>query len=251
MNHKRIPFLFLLLLVICSTCFAQYEEGRYDFWREDTKLTFDMFQGDTLTMMKYKDYNFKSVVSIGFWAVLDVPKKKKDWKVKKEQYYFSAAVDKTESCLFETNDLSLKHAQVLWDICELATRVSRNSLTKMVHQIDSLNSPINISHSINHGALNITYTTGLISMFYMTALNDGKEFGRDLTSLFIRDVIVPKSDSMYYVYRAQIDTLLNETKEFATSEQEINRFITNTPQTGYIMAPRLMGDMKRRGNIEY
>ena len=85
----------------------------------------------------------------------------------------------------------------------------------------------------------------------MTALNDGKEFGRDLTSLFIRDVIVPESDSMYYVYRAQIDTLLKETKEFATSEQEINRFITNTPQTGYIMAPRLMGDMKRRGNIEY
>ena len=216
---------------------AQLEEGRYEFWREGVQLTYDMFQADTAGMSHYnKEYNIKSVIFTGLWDVLDVPKKKRDWKSKPEKPYFCAAMDKTESFLLEKNDMSLNHAKLLWDICELSTRVARKSLASIEHQMDSLSG---------------FHSTGVISIFYMTALNDGREFGKGMTDVFMHEVVVPKNDSLYYVYRKNIDKLLDETKEFATTEEDIRRFMTDTPLQGYIMAPQLLGDRKNRGKIEY
>ena len=80
---------------------------------------------------------------------------------------------------------------------------------------------------------------------------DGKEFGAGLTEAFVDEVIIPNSDSMYYEYRNKIDKLLDDTKEFATTEEEIQRFTTNTPLQGYRMATQLWGDRKNRGTIKY
>ncbi|MBO7566363.1 MAG: hypothetical protein J6T60_04625 [Bacteroidales bacterium] len=234
---NKICIFILFFFGLTVRCAAQIEEGRYEFWREGVQLTYDMFQADTAGMSHYnKEYNIKSVISTGLWDVLDVPKKKRDWKTKPEKPYFCAAMDKTESFLLEKNDMSLNHAKLLWDICELSTRVARKSLASIVHQMDSLNG---------------FHSTGVISLFYMTALNDGREFGKGLTGAFMHDVVIPKNDSLYYEYRKKIDKLLDETKEFATTEEEIRRFMTNIPLQGYIMAPQLLGDRKNRGKIEY
>lgn len=254
---SKIIACLLFFIGFMSQGYAQFEENRYEFWREDAKITNDMFYGDSLSMSmdKYREYNFKSVISIGFWSALDVPQKKKDWKIKEEQYYFCAAVDKTESCLLEQSEMGLKHAQVLWDICELATREARKSLSNIVNKMDSIGfhtkmTPIGIK-VYKHDTQNRIKSTGLISMFYMTAVNDGKEFGKDLTTDFVRDVVIAKNDSMYYEYRKTIDNMLNTTKEYATSEQEIKRLMTDTPPQGYIPAPHIFGDRKNRGTIEY
>lgn len=245
----------LVLIGLSAQSLAQYGEDRYEYWREDAQLTYDMFQADTSTMSKYKKYNFKSIVSTGLWGALDIPKKKKDRRVKMEMYYFCAALDKTESCLFEKNEMSLNHAKLLWDICELATRVSRKSIADILRKTDSIEYHTQISSKginvYNHDTPNKNHPNGMISLYYMTALNDGKEFGKSLTDAFVHEVIIPQNDSMYYEYRKTIDKYLNETKEYSTSEQEINRFKTNTPQGGYILAPRLIGDMKHRGTIVY
>ena len=103
----------------------------------------------------------------------------------------------------------------------------------------------------NHDTLTQFHITGMITLYYMTALNNGKELGKSLTDAFVHEVIIPQNDSMYYEFRKTIDKYLNETKEYSTTEQEINRFKTNTPQEGYILAPHLMGDMKKRGTIIY
>ena len=86
----------LVLIGLSAQCLAQYDEDRYEYWREDAQLTYDMFQADTSTMSKYKEYNFKSIVSTGLWGALDIPKKKRDRRIKMEMYYFCAALDKTE-----------------------------------------------------------------------------------------------------------------------------------------------------------
>ena len=245
----------LVLIGLSAQCLAQYDEDRYEYWREDAQLTYDMFQADTSTMSKYKEYNFKSIVSTGLWGALDIPKKKRDRRIKMEMYYFCAALDKTESCLFEKNEMSLNHAKLLWDICELATRVSRKNLSDMLLQADSIGyQTLMTSKGIkvfNHDTLTQFHITGMITLYYMTALNNGKELGKSLTEAFVHEVIIPQNDSMYYEFRKTIDKYLNETKEYSTTEQEINRFKTNTPQEGYILAPHLMGDMKKRGTIIY
>ncbi len=234
---NKICIFILFFFGLTVRCAAQIEEGRYEFWRENTKLTYDMFQGDTAGMSHFnQEYNVKSVISTGLWDVLDVPKKKRDWKTKPEKPYFCAAMDKTESFFLEKNDMSLKHAKLLWDICELSTRVARKSLENIVHQMDSLNG---------------FHSTGVISLFYMTSLNDGREFGKGLTGAFMHDVVIPKNDSLYYEYRKNIDRLLDETKEFATSEEDIRRFMTDTPLQGYIRATNIWGDRKNRGEIRY
>ena len=253
---NKIYIFILFFFGLTVRCAAQIEEGRYEFWREDTKLTYDMFQGDTAGMSHFnQEYNIKSVISTGLWGVLDVPKKKRDWKTKPEKPYFCAAMDKTESFFLEKNDMSLKHAKLLWDICELSTRVARKSLENIVHQMDSIGYHTQISSKgINvyeHDTLNHIKSTGLISLFYMTALNDGREFGKGLTGAFMHDVVIPKNDSLYYEYRKNIDRLLDETKEFATSEEDIRRFMTDTPLQGYIRATQLLDDQKNRGEIRY
>ena len=236
-NFSKIILCLVFLLGWSAEGMAQLEEGRYEFWREDAKITYDMFQADTVGKSRYnKEYNFKSVIFTGLWGGLDVPEKKRDWKKKPEKAFFCAAMDKTESFLLEKNDMSLNHAKLLWDICELATRVARKSLANIEHQMDSLNG---------------VHASGVISLFYSTALNDGKEFGAGLTEAFVDEVIIPNSDSMYYEYRNKIDKLLDDTKEFATTEEEIQRFTTNTPLQGYRMATQLWGDRKNRGTIKY
>jgi hypothetical protein len=67
----------------------------------------------------------------------------------------------------------------------------------------------------------------------------------------MHDVVIPKNDSLYYEYRKNIDRLLDETKEFATSEEDIRRFMTDTPLQGYIRATNIWGDRKNRGEIRY
>lgn len=255
-NYTKIILCLLFLLGWSAEGIAQLEENRYEFWREDAKVTYDMFQADTVGKSRYnKEFNIKNVISLGLWSELDVPKKKKDWKTKPEKPYFCAAMDKSESCIFEKSDMSLDHAKMLWDICELATRVARKSLANIVHQMDSINYHTRLtSKGVNvyeNDTLNRIHSTGLISLFYATALNDGKEFGKGLTEAFFDEVVFPNNDSMYYEYRKKVDKLLDETKEFATSEEEIQRFMSDTPQQGYIKATNIWGDRKNRGTIRY
>ena len=254
-NYTKIILCLLFLLGWSAEGMAQLEENRYEFWREDAKVTYDMFLDTTTEWKQEREKNFKNVLSTGLWGQLDIPKKKKDWKYKKEKAYFCAAMDKTESTLIEKSSLSLDHAKLLWDICELSTRVARKSLADSIHKMDSIGYHTKISSKgikvYEHDTLNRIKSTGLICLFYSTALNNGKEFGRTMTSSFLREVVIPEDHYLYQEYRKTIDKMLEILKEYATTEEEIQRFVTKTPQPGYIESPFFIDDRELRGTIRY
>ena len=85
----------------------------------------------------------------------------------------------------------------------------------------------------------------------MTCLNDGREFGKEVTHALFDDVITTHDENKYQKYRSQIDSLLQELEPYATTEEEIKRILTNTPEKGYKLAPTLNPDLKNRGTILY
>ncbi len=235
---KRI--ITLLALLASISCFAQIETETHVFWQPGAKLTFDMFQGapaDSAYAKKLTDINVYHQVATGFWAVLDVPNSKRGWKKGLvEKYYFCAAMEKGQSFFIVRDSTELKYAQLIWDICELATRISRRNLDQFVSSVnEGLKKPAN----------------GAISIQYMTCLNDGREFGREVTHALFDDVITTHDENEYQKYRSQIDSLLQELEPYATTEEEINRLITEKPEEGYMPAPTLQEDFKKRGHIRY
>ena len=198
-----------------------------------------MFQGaqaDSTILNKMADLNYNFEISKGFWADLDIPKTKRGWKKLIEKYYFCAAMDKRNSFFIVRDSTELKYAQLVFDICELSTRISRRNLDQFVTSInESVDKPVN----------------GAISLQYMTCLNDGKEFGREATHSLYVTVIGPHDEAEYQKFRSMIDELLQELEPYATSEEEIRRLISDKPDEGYKPATSYTDDFKKRGIIRY
>lgn len=235
---KRITL--ILALIISTTAFAQVDTETHRFWLPGAQLTFDDFQGvasDSAYMKKLSDMHLYHQVATGFWSALDIPKSKRGWKKGlQEKYYFCAAMEKSNSFFIIRDSTELKYAQLIWDICEVSTRISRRNLAQFISQINE-----GISKKNN----------GVISIQYMTCLNDGKQFGKEVTHAFFDEVVTTHDEQAYQKFRRQIDELLDELSEYATTEAEIIRLTSNQPDEGYILAPSLMGDFKQRGEIRY
>jgi hypothetical protein len=233
--------LFILIALFVSVqSFAQIETDTHVFWQPGAKLTFDMFQGaapDSAYVKKLTDLNIYFEIATGLWGVLDIPNSKRAWKRgKMEKYYFCAAMEKGNSFFIVKDSTELKYAQLIWDICELATRISRRNLDQFVSSLnEGLEKPAN----------------GGASIQYMTCLNDGRQFGREVTHALFDKVITTHNEQEYLKFRTQIDSLLQELEDYATTEQEIKRFISHTPEEGYMLAPTLQPDFKNRGTIQY
>lgn len=235
---KRITL--ILALIISTTAFAQVDTETHRFWQPGVLLTFDDFQGsvpDSANFKKMSDLHIYHNISTGFWSALDIPKSKRKWKKGlQEKYYFCAAMEKSTSFFIVRDSTELKYAQLIWDICELSTRISRRNLAQFLSQI-------NEDESIK--------VNGAISIQYMTCVNDGKQFGREATHAFFDEVVTTHDEQAYQKFRRQIDELLDELSEYATTEAEIRRLTSDQPDKGYILAPSLMGDFKERGEIRY
>ncbi|MBO4633907.1 MAG: hypothetical protein J5669_00895 [Bacteroidales bacterium] len=66
-----------------------------------------------------------------------------------EKYYFCAAMDKRNSFFIVKDSTELKYAQLIWDICEVATRISWRNLDQSVTSInEGLDKPANGAISI-------------------------------------------------------------------------------------------------------
>ena len=171
------------------------------------------------------------------WATLDVSKSKIGWmKVIMEKYYLGLAMEKGNSFFIVKDSTELKYAQLIWDICEVATRISRRNLDQFVSSLnEGLDKPAN----------------GGASIQYMTCLNDGRQFGKEVTHARFDKVITTHNENEYQKFRSQIDSLLQELEQYPTTEEEIRRLITDKPEDGYMLAPTLNPDFKNRGTIRY
>lgn len=233
--------LFILIALFVSVqSFAQIETDTYVFWQPGAKLTFEMFQGtapDSSYVKKLTDLNIYHQIATGFWAALDVPKSKKGWKKgMMEKYYFCSAMEKGNSFFIVKDSTELKYAQLIWDICEVATRISRRNLDQFVSSLnEGLDKPAN----------------GGASIQYMTCLNDGRQFGKEVTHALFDKVITTHNEEEYIQFRAQIDSLLQELAAYATTEEEIRRLISDQSDEGYMPATTVNPDFKGRGTIRY
>ncbi len=233
--------LFILIALFVSVqSFAQIETDTHVFWQPGAKLTFEVFQGtapDSSYVKKLTDLNIYHQIATGFWAALDVPKSKKGWKKgMMEKYYFCAAMEKGNSFFIVKDSTELKYAQLIWDICEVATRISRRNLDQFVSSLnEGLDKPAN----------------GGASIQYMTCLNDGRQFGKEVTHALFDKVITTHNEEEYIQFRAQIDSLLQELAAYATTEEEIRRLISDQSDEGYMPATTVNPDFKGRGTIRY
>ena len=84
----------------------------------------------------------------------------------------------------------------------------------------------------------------------MTALNDGKEFGRALANSIIH-ISTTRDMDKYQEYRHMVDEMLDELSEYATSPAEIERLMSGEPEKGYILAKTINNDIKNRGELRY
>jgi len=230
---KHFMLLFVLLHTLALNCFAQPEVGRYDYWQPGVTLSFDMFTGDLPDSVETQNLlsrNIGHTIATGMWGVLDVPATKKGWKTMVEKAYFCAALDKKMSFWLVKDSTELKYAQLLWDVCEVAARMSRRNLEQLQQQAGG---------------------NGMISIMYVTSLNDGKEFGRDVSNSIMQRVIIPRNEEEYKSFREMVDQYLLELSQYATTQADIQRFVTDKPDEGYKMADKLHGDIKNRGKIRY
>lgn len=230
----------ILALFAAIPCFAQIETGTHVFWQPGTRLTFEMFQGaptDSAQVKKVTDVNIFFEIAAGFWNVLDVPASRRDWnRGKKEKPHFCAALDKKASYWIVRDSTELKYAQLIWDLVELSTRISRKSLA----EYDS---------ALNEGLSKAA--NGAIALHFMTAVNDGKQFGREATFAFFGETVTTRDEEAFSKWRNFVDERLQALEAYATREEEIRRFISGTPETGYARATALTPDFKDRGTIPY
>ena len=229
--------LILIALVLLSfNCFAQYETETHIAWQPNVKLTFDMFQKSEPTETDLKGMqsdNRSSVPYLGFYRALDVPKKRNGWKKGQfEKAYFCATFSKFLSYMAERDTFDLQLAQAQWDILELATRKSRAMLADLQHRFDS----------ISNGP-----TSGIVSLFYETAYQEGYDFFTQASYIFLKEVVVPRDKEQFLMHREELDNLLEEMADYATTPEEAERLLYGKPLEKYLTpAKTFIGDLRNK-----
>ena len=224
----------IVALFLSIECFAQTETDTHIFWHPGVKLTFDMFQGapSDSVVKCLTDQNIFHEQYLGLWGLMDVPKSKQGWKKgMEEKPYICAAMDKKNSFLILRDSTELKYAQLCFDACEVAARVARQNLAARVDSA-KIGFPL--------GKVN-----GVIYIWFQTCLTDGRMFKQMCMNDLI-PMIQSRDEELYNEYRRMIDNLLRETEGFATTPEEIQRFITGKPDKGYKLAKSMIGDLSKR-----
>lgn len=232
---KNIMFFFVLFcpLKVSSQVSFITENDSYCIWQPGVKLTFEMFKKtipDTAEIRVMKNDNRQLLPYLGFWKILDVPKKKTGWKKGQiEKGYLCAAFSKDQSCISARDTFDLKCAQLQWDALELGTRSCRKHLDSLRIKFDT----------------NATKTDNFLSVFFMTAYGVGKDFYNMLSYNILHEVVLPRNHEKYLEYRCLIDELLDETSQYATTQEEATRLLERKPLEPYLKeAKQLVGDLR-------
>ena len=238
--HK---FLSILVFLFCCLTIAAQKESAYQtendkhiIWQPGVKLTFDMFQNtqpNAHDLAVIEKEHRHSLPYLGFWKVLDVPKKKSGWrKGVKEHPYFCAAFSKFQSFVVVRDSFDLEVAQIQWDILELGTRRSRMIL-------DSLQTT---AEAESGGPV-----TGLVSIYFYTAGTIGEELYQGFMKTFLKEAAIPRNHEKLLEYRKFVDEMLDQTSKFATRPEEAWRFLSEKPiQSDLKMPENIIGDLRNR-----
>jgi len=229
---KTLTIISILIAIsasISTPTFAQaYDNDGHALWTPGAELTIDMFKAPG---------KHDLVFECELWSQLDVPATQKAWKKGvMEKAYFCAVMDMEASHLNANDPEALKYAQLLWDTTELMARSARKDLADMQERVNDMAGE---------------ETNGAILAHYNTALNDAKELGLSLCESILHNVIDTRNEENYKKYRIKLNDMLYILKDYATTEEDAQRFISGKADKGMKPADSIPADAKGRGEIDF
>ena len=227
MGH--ILFLLILLHVAISTS-GQTETDRYIHWQADRRLKGSDYMG-SLKEDKYDQhcdtYGLCTIASTGLWAILDLPKRKRDRGPLKEKAWFSAVFDKHESFAQPGDTVGLLVQQMIFDVEELWARWARKELNR--YEVASNNA------------------YGMTHIMFDDVKKQANEKLRRMVNQITTEVYVEPEEGAIMKWRELVDELLAEVSEFATSPEDAARFINGAPiDERYEVAPYVITSKEGR-----
>ncbi|MDD6209432.1 MAG: hypothetical protein PUB21_02380 [Bacteroidales bacterium] len=219
----------LLSFEIKSQEIFETESDTHIFWQENRVLKKEDFQGNGESYEKSRFYcdslDMCTVASVGVYAVLDIPKKRKSRGKLFERAYFVPMFEKATSYILNENDsLGTEKQQIVFDIYEISARYARKELNRYF------------------GEMGNSY--GAISLLFSTVNADAKKLKKELIDAYTKDVYILRTDSAYYKWREFIDNGLENFKEYATTPEDCYRAITKKPlDKRYIEPEMIVGNL--------
>jgi hypothetical protein len=203
------------------------ESQRHIFWQPDRVLTEKDFQGDGIQNPKFVKYcdelDLCVVASIGVFAVLDIPKKKRKRGELIEKAYFAPAFEKSTSFIIKLDSTGIAKQKVVFDIFEVSARFARQQLQNLQDSIGGY---------------------GTISIMFKSIEASAIEMRTSLVDSYTKDVYIDKNAGAYEIWRASVDKLLAGSEEFATKPEDCYRFVKNAPiDENYEMAKTVIGNL--------
>jgi len=217
---KKYSIIFIILTGFCFQTKSQEisleraESDTHIFWQSERKLTEVDFKGDGKSFEKSQVFcdslDMCTMASIGVYAVLDIPEKKKDRGKLFEKAYFVPMFEKATSYILKESDsIGIKQQQLTFDVYELSARYAR----KQLEEFTNLNKN----------------SYGMVSIMFKTIKDDAKKMRDKIVDASTHDIYIIKNDSAYYKWRSFIDEGLNSLKEYATTLEDCRRAINNGP----------------------
>ncbi|SHG48412.1 hypothetical protein [Flagellimonas flava] len=201
------------------------ESETHIFWQPDKKLKQTDFKADATKIqnaIRYCDtVGLCTVASLGVFAVLDIPKKKKQRGRLREKVYVAPAFEFSTSYIVRTDSLGIEKQQVVFDMYELSARYIRKELGLMLERADAY---------------------GTLSIWLKTIENDAQKLRTEMVDSYTKDVYINNRPGAYLEWKEKVDSTLNDLKEFATKPEDCHRFVTKQPlDDKYKMAKTVVG----------
>ena len=203
------------------------ESQTHIYWQPNRTLTEKDFQGDgTLNpkFVKYcDDFDLCTMASIGVFAVLDIPKKKRKRGELIEKAYFAPAFEKSTSYILRLDSLGIEKQKVVFDIFEVSARFARQQLQQLQDSVGGY---------------------GMIYLMFKSVEARAIEMRKSLVDSYTKDVYIDKKEGAYLEWRERVDKLLFDSKEYATKPEDCYRFVKNEPiDENYMMAKTVVGNL--------
>ncbi len=221
--------LLLLLFFLGSKLLAQKDSLRtasHIFWSDDYRIQMSDFQDTTRSdrhMEMCEKYKLCWGACTGLFAVMDVPRKRRDKKIKKEAIYFAPAFEVKNS--YRTNSDTTEYVKQLlvFDMYEWAARRCRMELDSIY-----LNSP----------------SIGIKGIFFKSVEADVQRRLGMMVRIYTQEVYIDELKGAYQKWVQIVRDLLEETKAYKTSSLDRIRFIRNEPiLNGYERARNVIGNL--------
>lgn len=206
----------ILAFLISSSIYAQtsrLENTTFIYWQSKTAIQFSDYKKlvDSIDLKDFEKYKSKSLENIQIHSILDYPKKVKQIKTLKEKWYLAPVFCKECSAIIAQDSSDLKRAQIYFDIAEYCSRVTRIKIAN-IKKMKTYNDNIGFIAALFPGLVDKMYDL-MIDMF----------------SSYKREVEIEKQPNAQSEWRKTVDSLLDSTKEYSTSENECERFISDKP----------------------